>query len=63
MLILEVLLQLHLKQGDVIAVYLHTDLEENEKVYVEMPLGFQTKGKVLELKKTLYGLCQSLHAF
>ena len=32
-------------------------------MYVEMPLGFRTKGKVLKLKKTLYGLRQSPHAF
>ena len=32
-------------------------------MYVKMPLGFWTKGKVLKLKKTLYGLCQSPHAF
>ena len=62
-LILEVLLQLKSKQGDVIAAFLHADLEKNEKVYVEMPLGFWTKGKVLKLKKTLYGLRQSLRAF
>ena len=56
-------MQLKSKQGDVIAAFLDADLEENGKVYVEMPLGFWTKGKVLKLKKTLYGLCQSPHAF
>ena len=60
---LEVLLQLKSKQGDFIAAFLHADLEENEKVYVEMTLGFWTKGKVLKLKKTLYGLRQSPRAF
>jgi hypothetical protein len=32
-------------------------------VYVEMPLGFCSKGKVLKLKKTLHGLWQSPSAF
>ena len=63
MLILEVLLQLKSKQVDVIAAFLHTDLEENEKVYFKMPLGFWTKGNILKLKKTLYGLRQSPCAF
>jgi hypothetical protein len=63
MLILEILLQLKSKQGDVTAAFLHADLDEKEKVYVEMPLGFRQKGKVLKLKKTLYGLRQSPRAF
>jgi hypothetical protein len=63
MLILEVLLGLKSKQGDVTAAFLHGELGEDEKVYVEMPLGFRKKGKVLKLKKTLYGLRQSPRAF
>jgi hypothetical protein len=51
MLILEILLQLKSKQGDVTAAFLHGELEENEKVFVEMPLGFCKQGKVLKLKK------------
>ena len=38
-------------------------MEPEEKVYVEMPLGFRQKGKVLRLKKTLYGLRQSPRMF
>ena len=63
LLILEVLLELQSKQGDVTAAFLHADLEEHEKVYVEMPTGFRQKGKVLKLKKTLYGLRQSPRMF
>ena len=63
MLILEILLQLKSKQGDVTAAFLHAELGENEKVFVEMPLGFRQKGKVLKLKRTLYGLRQSPRAF
>ena len=63
MLILEILLKLKSKQGDVTAAFLHADLGEDEKVYVEMPLGFRKKGKVLKLKKTLYGLRQSPREF
>ena len=47
MLILEILLQLKSKQGDVTAAFLHADFDDNENVYAEMPLGFQQKGKVL----------------
>ena len=63
MLILEILLNLKSKQGDVTAAFLHADLGEDENVYVEMPLGFRKKGKVLSLKKTLYGLRQSPREF
>jgi hypothetical protein len=63
LLILEVLLQLKSKQGDVMAAFLHSKLGENEKVYVEMQMGFRQKGKVLSLKHTLYGLHQSPRAF
>jgi len=63
MLILEVLLNLKSKQGDVTAAFLHADVEENENIYVHMPRGFSKPGKVLKLKKTLYGLRQSPRAF
>ena len=63
MLILEVLLGLKSKQGDVTAAFLHADLGEEEEVYVRMPMGFRTPGKVLKLRKTLYGLRQSPRAF
>jgi hypothetical protein len=63
MLILEILLQLKLMQGDVTCAFLHGELGPNEKVYVEMPLGFRQKGKVLKLKTTLHGLQQSPRAF
>ena len=68
MLILEVLLGLKSKQGDVICAFLHSNLESGETVYVNIPLGFNSKSKhgkrqVLKLNKTLYGLCQSSGAF
>ena len=47
------------KKGDVTVAFLHTKLGPEEKVCVEMPLGFRQRGKVLCLKKTLYGLRQS----
>ena len=64
MLILEFLLGLKSKQGNVTASFLHSDLGKYEKVFVDMPRGFEVKGKngsmkVLKLFKTLYGLCQS----
>eukprot|EP00956_Cyclotella_meneghiniana_P001084 scaffold1265_cov38-Cyclotella_meneghiniana.AAC.11 len=63
MLILEILLQFKSKQGDVAAAFVHGKLENHEKVHIEMPLGFRQQGKVLKLKKTLYGLRQSPRAF
>ena len=58
MFILEVILGLKSKQGDVLAAFLHSDLAPEEEVYVEMPLGFNKlskngKKQVLRLKKTL----------
>ncbi len=68
MFILDNLLGLKSKQGDVTCTFLHVDLEPGENVYVEMPLGFTQYLKngiqnVLKLKKTLYGLQQSPRAF
>ena len=51
------------KQGDVTAAFLHADLSPEEKIFVEMPLGFRQKGKILCLKKTLCGLRQSPEKF
>ena len=62
MLILEVLLDLKSKQRDVTAEFLHADIPPDEEVYVAIPRGFEKKGKVLKLKKTLYGLRQSPRA-
>ncbi len=67
-LILENLLCLKSKQADVTTTFLHATLGEDEKVYMEMPLGFKQRGsnrkfEVLCLKKTLYGLRQSHHVF
>ena len=64
MFILEILLGLKSMQGDVTCAFLHADLEENETVYVDMPMGFAQYGKngkkmCLKLNKTLYGLRQS----
>ena len=63
LLILELLLNLKSKQGDITAPFLHADLNEREKVYMRMPQGFRKEGKVLKLKKTLYGLKQSPQIF
>ncbi len=66
--ILEVLLGLKSKQGDITCAFLHADLAPDEFVYVDMSLGFNTKSKngkrqVLKLNKTLYGLRKSPRAF
>jgi hypothetical protein len=68
MFILEILLGLKSKQGDVLCAFLHGEREPCKNVYVEMPLGFSQYSKngtrkVLKLKKTLYGLQQSPRAF
>jgi hypothetical protein len=59
--ILEILLGLKLRQGNVLCTFLHGELEPDENVNVEMPLGFSQYAKdgtkkVLKLNKTLYGL-------
>ena len=63
LLILEMLLGLKSKQGDVTAAFLHADLDDNEKMFVRMPQGFRKEGKFLKLNKTLYGLRQSPRMF
>ena len=67
MLILEVLLVLNSKQGEFTAEFIHANIPEDEKLYIKIPRGFEKfskngRKKCLELKKTLYGLCQSPRA-
>jgi hypothetical protein len=68
MFILEILLGVKSMQGDVTCGFLHADLEENDTVYVDMPIEFTQYGKngkkkCLKLKQTLYGLRQNSRAF
>jgi hypothetical protein len=68
MLILECLLGLKSKQGDISCAFLHAELGPTERIYVEMPRGFKQydgKGrpKVLSLLRFLYGLRNSPRAF
>ena len=68
MLILEVLLGIKSKQGNVTAAFLRVDLGEDKKAFVYMPRVFEVKGKngrnkVLKLKKMIYGLRQIPRAF
>ncbi|KAL7554550.1 hypothetical protein ACHAWF_018065, partial [Thalassiosira exigua] len=63
MLMLEVLLYLKSKQGDVTATFLHAELNKVKRVYIEMPQEFRKKGKVLSLNRTIYGLKQLARAF
>ena len=43
MFILEVLLGLKSKQGDITCAFLHANLVSDETVYIDMPLGFNIK--------------------
>jgi len=68
MFVLECILGLCLKQGDITCTFLHTSLRKDEAVYIEMPQGFKQydkngKPKVLKLNRTLYGLHQSPRTF
>jgi hypothetical protein len=68
MLVLECILGLCSKQGDITCAFLHASLGKDEAVYIEMPQGFKQydkngKPKVLRLNRTLYGLRQSPRAF
>jgi hypothetical protein len=46
MFILEILLRLKSKQGNVTCAFLHGELEPSENVYVKMPLGFSQYAKM-----------------
>jgi hypothetical protein len=59
LLILSVVLGLSTKQVDYTAAFVQAELDEDEQVFVEMPKGFKKQGKVLKLKRALYGLRQS----
>lgn len=68
MLILECLLGLKSKQGDISCAFLHAELTPDEKIYVDMPRGFKQydnrgRPKILSLNRFLYGLRQSPRAF
>jgi len=57
LLIMSIILGLKTKQVDYVAAFIQSDIDT--EVYVEMPRGFSEPGKVLKLKKSLYGLKQS----
>ncbi|KAG7343789.1 reverse transcriptase RNA-dependent DNA polymerase [Nitzschia inconspicua] len=57
LLMMSILLGLETRQVDYVAAFVQADIDMD--VYVEMPRGFSQKGKVLKLKKSLYGLKQS----
>ena len=76
LLALSLILGLATRQVDYTAAFLHADIdhdpnwdnmspEERERsgIYVQMPRGFTQTGKVLKLKKSLYGLRQSPRNF
>jgi hypothetical protein len=76
MLVMSLLLGLETKQVDYTAAFVHADIDrdpnwdsmsalerEQSGVYIQMPKGFQTAGRVLKLKKSLYGLKQSPRNF
>eukprot|EP00978_Attheya_sp_CCMP212_P008524 scaffold19997_cov34-Attheya_sp.AAC.1 len=46
------------KQVDYTNAFVQADIH-NEDMYVCMPRGFTLEGKVLKLRKSLYGLCKS----
>ena len=57
MLILSQVMNLANVQVDYVAAFTQAPIDTD--VYCEMPQGFRKDGKVLKLKKSLYGLCQS----
>ena len=76
LLALSLVLGLVTRQVDYTAAFLHADIDKDPNwdglsdkeraqsgVYVEMPRGFGQPGKVLKLKKSLYGLKQSPRNF
>jgi hypothetical protein len=76
MLILSAILDLHTRQADYTAAFVHAPIDRDpnfdslspeqqarQGVYVDMPRGFSQPGKVLRLNKSLYGLKQSPRNF
>jgi hypothetical protein len=61
MLILSAILGLSTHQVDYTAAFIHAPIDED--MYVDMPREFSESGKILKLKKSLYGLKQSLRNF
>ena len=61
LLILSIHLNLSTMQVDYTSAFLHATL--NDEVYVEMPRGYKSPGKVLKLNRSLYGLRQSPRNF
>jgi hypothetical protein len=57
LLVLSIVLGLHTKQVDYTLAFCQAPIDTD--VYVEMPRGFKQPGKVLKLKRSLYGLRQS----
>jgi hypothetical protein len=76
MLIMSIIFDLATLKVDYTAAFVHADIEkppnwetktelekERSGVYIQMPRGFGEYGKVLKLKKSLYGLTQSPRNF
>ena len=61
LLMVSLMLNLATQQVDYTAAFLHAPLED--EVYCEMPRGYREPGKVLKLKRSLYGLRQSPRNF
>lgn len=76
LLILSIILGLSTRQVDYTAAFVHAPIDKDPEwdnmteeqrqrsgVYIEMPRGFSQPGKVLKLKRSLYGLKQSPRNF
>ena len=68
MLILEVLLGSISNQGNVTTAFLHANLGKDKKIFVDMPWGFEVKGKngrnkVLKWKKICLGCFKAPETF
>jgi hypothetical protein len=57
LLMVSLMLDLATRQVDYTAAFLHAPLDD--EVYCHMPRGYRQEGKVLKLKRSLYGLRQS----
>lgn len=62
LLTLAALNDVEMEHWDIVAAFLNGELEE--EVYMKQPPGYEDKsGKVLLLRKSIYGLCQSARVF
>jgi hypothetical protein len=58
---LAAMMDLEIKQVDIVTAFLHADVKED--IYMELPDGYEKDDKVMKLKKAIYGIKQAPRAW